>query len=384
MTRIAIALAALVAAATDAGAHARSVSYSAWTLDGVDATVRVRIAQLDASALAAGSGIGPNLQNQLRLFAGGEFCPPERASFRELDAEPGWVVREWTVRCAASAGPWRVRSDLLVDVVPGHVHFARVGTADRALVLNETVRDGAVSADGGGPGQYVTLGIEHIASGRDHLVFLLALVLLGGALRRVAAVVTGFTIGHSVTLALAVLGWATPDGRTVEALIGLSIVLIAVENVWLAEGRRQVVLPVVAVVGTIALAVVAATSDGGASPLALCGVALFAACYFSLLARAARPERLRWGVASLFGLVHGFGFAGVLRGTALPADGVVGALLGFNAGVEVGQLMVLALLWPVVALLSHRGAGARLALVQSGSTFATCAGCYWVVSRILS
>ena len=94
---------------------------------------------------------------------------------------------------------------------------------------------------------FVILGIEHILSGWDHLVFLGVLLLMAGLLFEVVAVVTGFTVGHSITLACAVLGWATPQTAGVEALIGLSIALVAVENHWLLGERRGFLLPCVSV-----------------------------------------------------------------------------------------------------------------------------------------
>lgn len=102
--------------------------------------------------------------------------------------------------------------------------------------------------------RHVPLGVEHILSGWDHVIFLLALLLMATSLRSALVVVTGFTVGHSVTLALATLGFASPDIATVEALIGLSIVLVAVENIWLAEGRGSPVVPRARVAALCALA----------------------------------------------------------------------------------------------------------------------------------
>jgi hypothetical protein len=152
---------------------------------------------------------------------------------------------------------------------------------------------------------FVAEGIHHILIGTDHVLFLLALMLpavlvapaAGGrwreALWRVAQVVTAFTVAHSITLALAVLGYADPPSRLVESLIAASVVLAAVDNL-----RRF--LP---------------------------GV--------------------RWQLAFLFGLVHGFGFAGALKGLGLEPEALARSLVGFNVGVELGQLAIVAVALPL-------------------------------------
>ena len=136
---------------------------------------------------------------------------------------------------------------------------------------------------------YTVLGIEHILKGIDHLLFIVCLVLLAGTLRRVVITITGFTIAHSITLGLAALELVTVPAAAVEASIALSIVFVAYE---IARGRR---------------------------------------------------ETLTWrhpiAVSSTFGLLHGFGFAAVLAEIGLPQTEVPAALLFFNIGVEIGQIL---------------------------------------------
>jgi len=143
-------------------------------------------------------------------------------------------------------------------------------------------------------GGYFRLGIEHILSGRDHLLFVFGLLLLAGSFRRVLETVTAFTIGHSVTLSLAVLGVANVPSRPVEVAIAVTIFVLAVE---LARGPGQ-------------------------AP--------------SLL------RRFPWGMSFAFGLLHGFGFAGALREAGLPSGDIPRALFSFNVGIECGQLAFIA------------------------------------------
>src|SRR4029450_2046673 len=137
-------------------------------------------------------------------------------------------------------------TDVLRDVARSHLHFARVrpqgrsafrrlpSDPERSWMIGDSAAPVAV---GDSLADFLLLGVEHILTGYDHLVFLLGLLLLGGGLRAPARVVTGFTVAHSLTLALAVFGVLRPDRAPIEALIGLSIALIAVENLWLPRAR---------------------------------------------------------------------------------------------------------------------------------------------------
>jgi hypothetical protein len=279
------------------------------------------------------------------------------------------------VRCAPGDAPEAIRSDLLVDVLPAHVHLARIrGDGGEAeLVLDAQHRERPVHAERGGVWAWIRLGIEHILTGWDHLAFVLALILTGARLGRTAWLITGFTAGHSLTLALAAFGITRPDARLTEVLIASSIALVAAENVWVTRRQSSLHIPA-AVVASILVAAVFA--GNAAWSLALGGVALFAACHFALLGR----RDVRWFIAALFGLVHGFGFAGVLAELDLPRQRLAGALLAFNAGVEIGQLAVVSAVWPLIAWAARRPP-LRLAVVEIASAVLAGAGVFWFVAR---
>src|SRR5438477_628044 len=185
--------------------------------------------------------------------------------------------------------------------------------------------------------------------------------------------------GAATARGAAGVGWGPPARPPVEALIGLSVALVAVENVWL-RGERTFVVPWTAAVALGLLAIAAAAGWGRVPAPALGGVALFALCYFGLLGRVDRPEALRWAVAFLFGLVHGFGFAAVLMEARLPTVRLVPALFGFNAGVELGQLGVVALVWPAIRVVQVRRA-LYGAVIETGSAAVLALGLFWFVSR---
>jgi len=187
-------------------------------------------------------------------------------------------------------------------------------------------------------GAYLRLGVEHIWGGIDHLLFILALMLLVKGTRRLVATVTAFTIAHSITLAGATLGFVHVPQQLVEACIALSIVFVASEIVHARQGWQG------------------------------------------------WTERWPWIVAFTFGLLHGFGFAGALREVGLPQTAIPVALLFFNVGVEIGQLLFIAAILSVMAVgrwLIRRAAipqpawAWRVAPYSIGGVAA-----FWVIQRI--
>jgi len=389
----------LTTAARTATAHTRSVSYSSWKLTAQGATAKLRVSRLDmTTARPEVSDLGATLADRLQLIAAGVPC--ERGTVHELAADPAWRAFEWRTFCATGGAELQLRADLIFDSITSHLHFARVqgDGRDVELVLSDhrrviLVPPGTASATTaatatGALARFIPIGVEHILSGADHLVFLLALALLALGYRRtrtsarsLALLATGFTLGHSVTLALAVLGYASPAGSAVEALIGLSIALVAIENVWLAGvGGRAALITPVAGISVLAAIALLAWALGAAPAGALTGCTLAAACYFGLVARSGRPERLRFGITAMFGLVHGFGFAGTLMEMELPRQQLGFALLGFNLGVELGQLWALAAVLLAFTLI-RRSERLRVATLSWGSAAAAAAGTFWLLTR---
>ena len=386
--------------ATGLRAHTRSVSYSSWQLTETGASVRAQVTLLDLSRIGVASPLSSQgvtrasrrLAADLRMFSGDRPCAAvSRPSPRR--AREGWSSWVWELECPQPRN-LSIRSVLLLDAEPSHLHFARLQLPDGSVVervLSETAPHWPLDVAGGeretalsGSSllDYWGIGIEHILSGWDHLAFVIALLLLARTFGEVATLVTGFTVAHSVTLGLAVLRLLQPDTAAVEALIGFSIALVGAENAWLLIDRGRLV-PTTILLGLLALAALAAAGVGILSPGILLGLALFSGCHFGLLSVAKRPARLRTAVAFAFGLVHGFGFGGFLTGISLPTDRIVPALLGFNLGVETGQLAVVALAWPLLLWLERvRGGAARL-VTELGSAAVCGLGLFWFLSRAL-
>ena len=178
-------------------------------------------------------------------------------------------------------------------------------------------------------GRYTRSGVAHIAIGYDHIAFIIALLLWARRFWPVAKVVTAFTVAHSITLALAVLDIVALPGSLVEPMIAASIVWVAVENfIWRDVARR-------------------------------------------------------WKIAFALGLVHGFGFAGVLREFGLPSDALALALAFFNVGVEIGQIVIVAVAVPALALLDRLTGGERdRRIVFAASAAIAALGVWWLVARL--
>jgi hypothetical protein len=254
------------------------------------------------------------------------------------------------------------------------------------LFTDRARRRVALGADDGPAPQegfagYLWLGVQHIALGPDHLAFLCSLLLFARRARDVLVFVTGFTLGHSVTLALGALGLARPEPALVEAWIGFTIALVAAENVTAPAGAsaRVGLLAAAALAG---LALLGTGLGFGPSAVWLAGLALFTACYGRLADSREAVTRLRPLLTVVFGLVHGFGFAGVLLEIGLPRERLVAALLGFNLGVELGQLAFVAAL--ALALLGLRRLAPRLgeAWAHDAASAALCGlGLYWFAGR---
>ncbi|MDX1497635.1 MAG: HupE/UreJ family protein, partial [Salinisphaeraceae bacterium] len=353
------------AVSSPAAAQSRSTSYSVWELGGETVQLRVRMDEIDLTRLQLHPDYTPNyaqqihqlLQQGLQLSRAGQSCAFNETS--ALRRQAGQVIAEAGLTCGPE-GEYSIRSELLLAPLPSHLHFAqvvwpdgsrieRVLTSDENRWLLNTNDETGVAAPASFAG-FWWLGVEHILSGWDHLAFVLGLILLAASLKQVAWLVTGFTVAHSLTLALAVLGWVQPAGHAVEALIALSILLIAIEAAWQLAGR-DAVLPILVVVGLLGFA---ALQPQGLPVLTLIGMAIFSFCYFRLLGSTQQPHRIRALVAFGFGLFHGFGFAGILAEMDLSSTNLTMALLGFNLGVESGQLLVIAIIWPLLLWLSAR------------------------------
>jgi HupE / UreJ protein len=379
--------------AASAQAHTKSETHSVWQVAGAVIRLSFTIPLPESKRLAKPDEDQPPdtrvleyTQQHLSVRSGGGLCSATPG--RALAATSQFRRFEMTFTCPSGAGI-KLHSSAFFELVPSHVTFAQIETGDGQFVeqlFTEGQREVDASAGDAqlrdaGFSEYVRLGIMHILTGPDHMSFLLGLVLISRRLRDLVFVVTGFTIGHSITLALAVTGILRPHAEYIDALVALTIAMIGAENIAVATHRPGTVaigigLPL------FAMAAVSFAGIGTLPPLLLFGAALFCANYLMLSGHMRDAGRLRLVVTLVFGLIHGFGFAATLLEMQLPAQKLAQILVGFNIGVEIGQLsLVLTLMGLVAVAIRTKLSLPRPIVVDAVAAALVAVGTYWFVSR---
>jgi hypothetical protein len=291
-------------------------------------------------------------KHHLVLTSGGKSCTLQASGPLQLDrhSDGTYAVLTLAAACPTLAESLKLRYSLFFDVDPTHRGLAQwqaEGASAQALVFSNEAAEQSLSLKAPSAWdtlrQYVTEGVWHIWIGFDHILFLLALLLpavlvrrerrweaapsLRGALLDVFKVVTAFTLAHSITLSLAALQVISLPSRLVESVIAASVVLAALNNL----------------AGTV--------------------------------------EKRRWVLAFVFGLIHGFGFASVLADLGLPQGALVLALVGFNLGVELGQLAIVTAFVPIAFWL--RGSSFyRVGVLKAGSLAVALLAGWWMIERM--
>lgn len=290
--------------------------------------------------------------SRIRVASAGTTCPTKVTEHLVDEHTDGmYAVLRFAAKCARPIQQLDFEYRLFFDLDQQHKGLLRLdqgGITTSAVFTPERIRQVFLIGESGGWNQftdYLRDGIRHIWAGFDHILFLLALLLPAVMLCRnrvwspvsgfkpafveVLKVVTAFTVAHSITLSLATLGWIELPSRLVESVIAVSVVVAALNNIF------------------------------------------------------PRVERARWAVAFGFGLVHGFGFAAVLSDLGLPQSTLLLALLGFNVGVEVGQLAIVIAFLPLAYRL--RGTTVyRVAVLIGGSAAIAAVAGAWLIERVFN
>ena len=396
MRRCVVAALLVAVLANTAWSHTRSESYSNWQLTESGATGVITVSSGEVITLM--DRVAPQPLEQLFMehaaqttVVGSADGPCDPRTPLTLDSARGFLRVELGFDCGESA-PTTVEYRALFDALPAHVHFMRIYAGSERLAEQVVTARSPTWQRDSEPAQesftaFFDLGIRHILSGIDHIAFLAGLLLVAGTLGRSVAAVTGFTLGHSLSLAAAVLGYLQADGRLVEAFIGFTVMLVAVE--YFLRRRPDD--------GWLSAAVALLAATGGLGALFLgtidakslatyAGFAVFAYCYLRASARLSlQPGRsanlILFTVTTCFGLVHGFGFAGFLMDTGVSGSNLVVPLLGFNLGVEAGQLALLGIAFIAARMLRNTPAW-RLAPVGAAALCGI--GVFWFVGRSLA
>ena len=272
------------------------------------------------------------LRGKVAVRASGRELPMELLALGIGRSGDGRAVVETTLafRSEHALRDIAIRCEPLTELGADHTTLARIDT--RGGSREFLFRPGVTYREA--PGalahalEFLKLGIVHIFVGYDHIAFLVGLLLTGGSALAIVKIVTAFTAAHSVTLSLAALDVVTLSPVIVEAGIALSLVYIAAENLF------------------------------------------------------TRKRQGRWLVSFLFGLVHGFGFAAVLKELALPSSALVASLVTFNLGVEIAQVAIVAVVVPALYGLTRTRLHAPLARMASAVILSL--GLFWLYQRVLS
>ena len=387
------ALLVLTGLCSPAQAHTRSESHTTWTVDG--RIVRLGVTAPDLEVARIGHGARPSdgqilayLQPRVGARVGGSACPLA-APPRMVLAATGFRRAEFAFDCPAEAD-MHLRFEGFFDLVATHIDLAQIqfdeGDFVEQLFSNDAREVDLTASRGGtlaGAGflRFVQMGIMHIFTGVDHMSFLLGLVLISRRLRDLVFVVTGFTIGHSLTLGLAVTGLIRPHAEFIDALVALTIALIGVENlvVTLKKPDR---LAIVSGAVLLAMGCLRLAGIGVLPPLLLIGAALFTTCYLMISGHLQDTARLRMVVTTVFGLIHGFGFAADLLESRLPREKLAEILVGFNLGVEMGQLTVVLVVTGIVVLARRlKIATPRAITVDTLASALVALGMFWFIGR---
>ena len=351
-----------------ADAHNRSQSFSQWTIDNNQLqmlfTVKAREATrlLDNRRSSLETVLAEHLSATLSVTQGDTQCALSTGTgIVPLSAKPGYLRLGASFNCPGSLAekPPIIQIRSFFPLASTHVHYARiaaVGESAQEYLFTENRQQHEIAMARGHWSdsldraftQYTALGLEHIFTGIDHIAFLLAMTLLLQPMRSLVLMVSGFTIGHSITLCLTVLGWINLDIMVVEALIGFTIALVAAENIAASTGSyRQITLGAAALIGIMILLSLNQATAPALPILSLLGLLIFTLSYLPGIRSQAGSIATRPALSLAFGLIHGFGFAAILQEIGLPNDQLWPALLGFNIGVELGQLMILAAVYIV-------------------------------------
>ena len=386
---------ATVLTAPRVDAHVRSESHSVWEINGGNIDLVMTIPKLESRRLnSAGPEVSDSELEQYladRVFPlNGALRCPLVPPIIALSSAPEFRRFDFTFKCPSDQN-LQIRSAAFFDLVPSHTNFAQIQNVASGDFVEEllTSERQQVQVTGGEEGklktagifEFIRMGIMHIFTGVDHMSFLLGMVMISRRLRDLIFAVTGFTIGHSITLALAVTGVIRPHAEYIDALVALTICLIGAENLGV-ETRKPLFFALGLAGIIVALAVIKAVGYGGLPILLSVGAALFTANYLMISGQLPDAGRLRIVITLVFGLIHGFGFAAGLLELQIPPGRLAEMLLGFNIGVEIGQLtLVISVTLAVYLLARIKWSLPRPITVDVASGFLVAEGLYWFVSR---
>ena len=331
------------------------------------------------------------LSQHLKVTSEGKNCSLVD-EIKELNSQEGSLNLSLNFECPSNK-EIKIINNALFNLVQSHIHIARIYIDnnlytekalffnDQSIDLNEEKENNSFSNSFY---KFFSLGLDHILSGYDHLLFILGLLLLVTNLKRLLLVITGFTIGHSLTLSLSVINIFQVKSSLVEALIGYTIMFVGLEYLY-KENKDHRVSMIFITTLSLLLLIFGNLINPNFPYFLILGILLFSLGYFYLLKNLNSENNLLSIITIIFGLIHGFGFGGFLLGSKISSENIFSGLLGFNLGVEVGQIIFVLLILLIYKLLMTLKITKIIEVMKNLSFFAVVFfGFFFFIQRLIA
>ena len=331
------------------------------------------------------------LSQHLKVTSEGKNCSLVD-EIKELNSQEGSLNLSLNFECPSNK-EIKIINNALFNLVQSHIHIARIYIDnnlytekalffnDQSIDLNEEKENNSFSNSFY---KFFSLGLDHILSGYDHLLFILGLLLLVTNLKRLLLVITGFTIGHSLTLSLSVINIIQVKSSLVEALIGYTIMFVGLEYLYKENNDHRVSMIFITTLSLLLL-IFGNLINPNFPYFLILGILLFSLGYFYLLKNLNSENNLLSIITIIFGLIHGFGFGGFLLGSKISSENIFSGLLGFNLGVEVGQIIFVLLILLVYKLLMTLKITKIIEVMKNLSFFAVVFfGFFFFIQRLIA
>ncbi|MGY9024985.1 MAG: HupE/UreJ family protein [Candidatus Pelagibacterales bacterium] len=405
MRNIIFSLLVLFISSQTASAHYFSESYSNWIINKHKISANFSILKLEATRilqidsyqelgkegnLSEGEVFLEYFKERIAVFSTGVKCKSDKQATL-VNGKEEYLNIEISFLCSSS-NQIKIINNVLFDIAQSHVHLSRIKMNDDILEKALFYNDQTIEVDDlidtnditffSKVTKFIYSGVIHILSGFDHLIFLLGLLILIQNIRHIFIAITGFTIGHSITLALAALDIVVPNTFMIEALIGFTILFISTEYM-LKEARSYI--PILSILLLILFFVGLSTLflEISISLISVIGLILLTIGYFGITSSLTNNANFRIIITSLFGLIHGFGFGAFLLNSDFDKSNAIAALFGFNLGVELGQI-IFVLVFLIISGIAIRflTANSYIYLMNTLMIMVSSLGFYWFIQRL--
>ena len=392
-----ISILLLILFQSESVAHTKSVSYSTWNIQEDQIILNFTVSSREITKLKEYQINYPNLNDSLKSHL------IQKIHSDQIKSEPLINVLNTEIGMTGLSLIFDTNQfekyifdmNIFFEEIPGHIHYARINHhmgQMRTLVLNQNNHEIIIFSELNAVEeqewfdsfeQYIGLGFTHILEGIDHLLFLLALLILCKSFKSLVFAATGFTIGHSLTLGLAASDIVIPEVNIIESLIGWTIILASIESINLPRHElRKIQSGVLLIV--IAMILLSTLNINELKIGFILGLGMLTLAILKLGEEPDQSEKLRPMLAIIFGTIHGFGFANILNEISLDRTNFLVSLLGFNIGVEIGQILVLIIMWGLMSFLATKILSNNMNKITGLVSSILCSiGLYWFLTRLM-